>query len=142
MIEAFANHLSSHLGRHIIYWALGQDESEGRARQLELLEKIQGPFERGVHVLDNLFTLDEEDFNNYGSGFAHHCDIVEVREESNVENLEGGDLNNNISNNNDQRRIMQTANATISTNGRTYCQRCCGEFLLLFFITIFPNISS
>lgn len=122
MIEAFANHLGSHLGRHIIYWALGQDESEGRARQLELLQKIQGPFERGVHVLDNLFTLDEEDFNNWGSGFAHHCDIVEVQEESNVENLEG------VNNRENQRRSMQTANGTNSTNGRVYCQRCCGEF--------------
>lgn len=123
MIEAFANHLGSHLGRHIIYWALGQDETDGRARQLELLEKIQGPFERGVHVLDNLFTLDEEDFNNWGSGFAHHCDIVEeADEESNVENLEGGSINDN------QRRTMQTANGTNSTNGRiVYCQRCCGE---------------
>lgn len=121
MIEAFANHLGSHLGRHIIYWALGQDESEGRVRQLELLEKIQGPFERGVHVLDNLFTLDEEDFTNWGSGFAHHCDIVEEEEESNVENLEAG-------NNDNQRRTMQTANGTNSTNGRVvFCQRCCGE---------------
>lgn len=119
MIEAFANHLGSHLGRHIIYWALGQEDTDGRARQLELLDKIQGPFERGVHVLDNLFTLDEEDFNNWGSGYAHHCDnIVEVQEENNIENLEG---NGN--------RTMQTVNGTNSTNGRgvVYCQRCCGK---------------
>lgn len=131
MIEAFANHFGSHLGRHIIYWALGQDAPDGRAaRQLEILEKIQGPFERGVHVLDNLFTLDEEDFNNWGSGFAHHCDIVEEQDENNVvENMEGG-ISNNL------RRNMQTANGTNSTNGRiVYCQRCCGE-LAIFFLYI------
>lgn len=134
MIEAFANHLGSHLGRHIIYWALGQDGSEGRHRQLELLDKIQGPFERGVHVLDNLFTLDEEDFNNWGSGYAHHCDIVEEEgDESNVENLDGNERN---------QRAMQTANGTNSTNGRiVYCQRCCGEFWYYFLkkLNIFLN---
>lgn len=82
MIEAFANHLSSHLGRHLLYWAIdtsnagnggGTSGNYGlNLRLSELINKFHGPLERGVQVLDHLLTLEEDDFTgHWGSAYAH-----------------------------------------------------------------------
>lgn len=81
MIEAFANTLSSHLGRHLFYWAI--DTTKPRSvnganyglnlRLSELINKFHGPLERGVQVLDHLLTLEEDDFaGHWGSAYAHN----------------------------------------------------------------------
>ncbi|XP_034659865.1 BTB/POZ domain-containing protein 6 isoform X1 [Drosophila subobscura] len=92
MIEAFANHLSSHLGRHLFYWSIdtttaANGVSSGRGsgsgsnsgnyglnlRLSELINKFHGPLERGVQVLDHLLTLEEDDFaGHWGSAYAHN----------------------------------------------------------------------
>ena len=74
MIEAFANHISSHLGRHLLYWAVSTaDNTSINLRLSDLINKFHAPLERGVQVLDHLLTLDEEDFNgHYGSGYIHN----------------------------------------------------------------------
>ncbi|XP_030369287.1 BTB/POZ domain-containing protein 6-B [Scaptodrosophila lebanonensis] len=81
MIEAFANHLSSHLGRHLFYWAIdttgsariGSGNYGLNLRLSELINKFHGPLERGVQVLDHLLTLEEEDFaGHWGSAYAHN----------------------------------------------------------------------
>ncbi|KAL7730550.1 hypothetical protein ACLKA6_000546 [Drosophila palustris] len=86
MIEAFANHLSSHLGRHLFYWAAITTPTTSRGgncgngvnyglnlRLSELINKIHGPLERGVKVLDHLLTLEEDDFTgHWGSAYAHN----------------------------------------------------------------------
>ncbi|XP_034116421.1 BTB/POZ domain-containing protein 6-B [Drosophila albomicans] len=81
MIEAFANHLSSHLGRHLFYWAITTPTPRGldgvhyglNLRLSELINKLHGPLERGVKVLDHLLTLEEDDFSgHWGSAYAHN----------------------------------------------------------------------
>ncbi|XP_023173937.2 BTB/POZ domain-containing protein 6-B isoform X1 [Drosophila hydei] len=81
MIEAFANHLSSHLGRHLFYWAIDTRTPSGvigasyglNLRLSELINKFHGPLERGVQVLDHLLTLEEDDFaGHWGSAYAHN----------------------------------------------------------------------
>lgn len=81
MIEAFANHLSSHLGRHLFYWAIEAPTPRGvnganygiNLRLSELINKFHGPLERGVQVLDHLLTLEEDDFvGHWGSAYAHN----------------------------------------------------------------------
>lgn len=78
MIEAFANHLSSHLGRHLFYWAIETPTPRGanvgiNLRLSELINKFHGPLERGVQVLDHLLTLDEDDFvGHWGSAYTHN----------------------------------------------------------------------
>lgn len=81
MIEAFANHLSSHLGRHLFYWAIDARTPSGvigasyglNLRLSELINKFHGPLERGVQVLDHLLTLEEDDFaGHWGSAYAHN----------------------------------------------------------------------
>ncbi|EDW24092.1 GL23566 [Drosophila persimilis] len=89
MIEAFANHLSSHLGRHLFYWSIdttapnrassgsGSGSDGGNyglnLRLSELINKFHGPLERGVQVLDHLLTLEEDDFaGHWGSAYAHN----------------------------------------------------------------------
>lgn len=75
MIEAFANHLSSHLGRHLFYWAAITTSSPRglNLRLSELINQIHGPLERGVKVLDHLLTLEEDDFTgHWGSAYAHN----------------------------------------------------------------------
>uniref|UniRef100_A0A1A9V8P7 Uncharacterized protein n=1 Tax=Glossina austeni TaxID=7395 RepID=A0A1A9V8P7_GLOAU len=76
MIEAFANHLSSHLGRHLFYWATTHCNADTDGLQLRItdfINKFHGPLERGVQILDHLLTLEEEDFNDHwGSAYAHN----------------------------------------------------------------------
>lgn len=86
MIEAFANHFSSHLGRHLFYWAsttFGSDtadspESENglNLKISNLINKFHAPLERGVQILDHLLTLEEEDFNEqWGSAYNHNYEL-------------------------------------------------------------------
>ncbi|XP_043654935.1 BTB/POZ domain-containing protein 6 isoform X1 [Drosophila teissieri] len=78
MIEAFANHFSSHLGRHLFYWAIESSSATSgnyglNLRLSELINKFHGPLERGVQVLDHLLTLEEDDFaGHWGSAYAHN----------------------------------------------------------------------
>lgn len=85
MIEAFANHISSHLGRHLFYWAISQsDITEFNLRFSDLINKFHAPLERGVQVLDHLLTLEEEDFNgHWGSGYVHNYE-PEIANNQNV----------------------------------------------------------
>ncbi|XP_017468195.1 PREDICTED: BTB/POZ domain-containing protein 6-B-like isoform X2 [Rhagoletis zephyria] len=90
MIEAFANNLSSHLGRHLFYWAVSQPEVNGlNLRLTELINKFHGPLERGVQVLDHLLTLDEEDFNgHWGSAYRHNYEPEYAGSDGNEEVLQ------------------------------------------------------
>lgn len=79
MIEAFANHFSSHLGRHLFYWATGVVSSETESENginlkiSNIINKFHAPLERGVQILDHLLTLEEEDFNDHwGSAYNHN----------------------------------------------------------------------
>ncbi|XP_065371659.1 BTB/POZ domain-containing protein 3 isoform X1 [Calliphora vicina] len=93
MIEAFANHLGSHIGRHLFYWAttaptvhnLDTETDYGlKLRISNIINKFHGPLERGVQILDHLLTLEEEDFNDHwGSAYIHNYEpeIVDSREE-------------------------------------------------------------
>lgn len=85
MIEAFANHLGSHIGRHLFYWATTlpasslaastdtESEDGFNLRITNLINKFHGPIERGVQILDHLLTLEEEDFNDHwGSAYVHN----------------------------------------------------------------------
>lgn len=122
MIEAFANHLGSHLGRHLFYWATtapnihnALDTESDYALNLRIsnfINKFHGPLERGVQILDHLLTLDEEDFtDHWGSGYIHNYEpeILGRRENQQVNNNVGGRVEgnqevlhpNNINNNND-----------------------------------------
>lgn len=89
MIEAFANHFSSHLGRHLFYWAnivsaestSASDSSESEngfnLKISNLINKFHAPLERGVQILDHLLTLEEEDFNEqqWGSAYNHNYEL-------------------------------------------------------------------
>ncbi|GBP98100.1 hypothetical protein EVAR_68644_1 [Eumeta japonica] len=93
MIEAFANHLGSHIGRHLLYWvttspsvrnSLETDTDSLNLRISNFINKFHGPLERGVQILDHLLTLEEDDFNDHwGSGYIHNYqpEIVGRREE-------------------------------------------------------------
>ncbi|XP_054726182.1 BTB/POZ domain-containing protein 6-B isoform X1 [Anastrepha obliqua] len=90
MIEAFANNLSSYLGRHLFYWAVSQPEVNGlNLRLTELINKFHGPLERGVQVLDHLLTLEEEDFNgHWGSAYTHNYEPEYASSDGNQEVLQ------------------------------------------------------
>lgn len=90
MIEAFANNLGSHLGRHLFYWAVSQPEVNGlNLRLTELINKFHGPLERGVQVLDHLLTLEEEDFNgHWGSAYRHSYEPEYASSDGNQEVLQ------------------------------------------------------
>ncbi|KAI8130651.1 hypothetical protein CVS40_0701 [Lucilia cuprina] len=95
MIEAFANHLGSHIGRHLFYWATTTAPTDHNSLDTEtdyglklrisnLINKFHGPLERGVQILDHLLTLEEEDFNDHwGSAYIHNYEpeILGRREE-------------------------------------------------------------
>ncbi|XP_018791000.1 PREDICTED: BTB/POZ domain-containing protein 6-B isoform X2 [Bactrocera latifrons] len=90
MIEAFANSLGSHLGRHLFYWAASQPEVNGlNLRLTELINKFHGPLERGVQVLDHLLTLEEDDFNgHWGSAYRHSYEPEYASDDGNQEVLQ------------------------------------------------------
>ncbi|XP_067617624.1 BTB/POZ domain-containing protein 6-B isoform X2 [Eurosta solidaginis] len=90
MIEAFANNLSSHLGRHLFYWALSAPEVNClNLRFTELINKFHGPLERGVQVLDHLLTLEEDDFNgHWGSAYTHNYEPEYAISDGNQEVLQ------------------------------------------------------
>lgn len=90
MIEAFANSLGSHLGRHLFYWAVSQPEVNGlNLRLTELINKFHGPLERGVQVLDHLLTLEEDDFNgHWGSAYRHSYEPEYASSDGNQEVLQ------------------------------------------------------
>ncbi|XP_075148058.1 BTB/POZ domain containing protein 3 lute isoform X2 [Haematobia irritans] len=87
MIEAFANHFSSHLVRHLFYWAniVFSESSDSDTSDSEnglnlkisnLINKFHAPLERGVQILDHLLTLDEDDFNeHWGSAYNHNYEL-------------------------------------------------------------------
>lgn len=93
MIEAFANHLGSHIGRHLFYWATTAQTARSpepdyglNLRISNLINKFHGPLERGVQILDHLLTLEEEDFtDHWGSAYIHNYEpeIVGRREDQN-----------------------------------------------------------
>ena len=123
MIEAFANHLGSHIGRHLFYWATtvptyssssssssATDTARSNALENEsdysinlrianFINKFHGPLERGVQILDHLLTLEEEDFNDHwGSAYIHNYEpeIVErLHEHNSHNNVEDGRVDGN-----------------------------------------------
>lgn len=73
MTEAFATNLGSHLGRHLLYWAITQSDFWYFAdRCADLVNKFHDPLERGVQVLDHLLTLEEEEVAYGGGGNQQH----------------------------------------------------------------------
>lgn len=77
MNDTLAETLSSHFGRQLFYYLIKHSDIYHIAnRCANFVTKIHEPLERGVAILDNLLTLEEEDiftcdtFNSMEN--AHH----------------------------------------------------------------------
>lgn len=67
MTELLADTLSNHLGRQLLHWVVQQSDIWYLAnRCADFVNKIHEPLERGVSVLDNILTLDEDEAEFYG----------------------------------------------------------------------------
>ncbi|GAB0100025.1 BTB/POZ domain-containing protein 6 [Sergentomyia squamirostris] len=69
MSSAIAETLSGHLGRQLLQWAGSQKDLWYLLyRCITIVQKIHEPLERGVAVLDNFLTLEEEEAGGLGGG--------------------------------------------------------------------------
>lgn len=71
MSSVLAETLSGHLGRQLLHWAGSQTDLWYLLyRCVTLVQKIHEPLERGVAVLDNFLTLEEEEAGGLGGYYA------------------------------------------------------------------------
>lgn len=132
MIEAFANHLGSHIGRHLFYWATTaqthnpESDYSLNLRISNLINKFHGPLERGVQILDHLLTLEEEDFNDHwGSAYIHNYEpeiVGRIQDQNNAGGgVDGGNQEVLYPNDSNSGNVVRQQNIV---RGNSKCDTC------------------
>lgn len=69
MSDLLASAVKSHLGLHLLHWAVSQSDIWHLAHRCsELVQKINEPLEKSAYVLDNLLAMDEDDMHLHCGG--------------------------------------------------------------------------
>lgn len=69
MTDLLATAVKNNLGLHLLHWAITHSDFWHLANRCsQLVQKINEPLEKSAHVLDNLLTMDEDDFDAHCIG--------------------------------------------------------------------------